>query len=287
LSWLELDDGILDHPKFIRAVKLGGSEAIHLWLGIKAYCGKQLTDGLVPEDMLDEVRGPRDPKKRAAALVALKTVGLLDPAEGGVRMHNYLKHSKSREQILAMRKQARDRQARSRSSHAVTDAVTDTVTTTTSHGAAGCGGGVVQGSGSDLEATEPESARDPDSAVVAAASPLVPCPPDLALTDGQRSALKLGSGMNDYQIDQLQLSFKASACSSQSDRRSLDAWRKCMAKAVAGDFSHSRRRPASSPDAPETDDQARRRLRSGPRQPNKLDHSTPEAHLRAIGATEE
>ncbi len=161
MSWLELDDGILDHPKFIRAVKLGGSEAVHLWLGMRAYCGKLLTDGFIPEDMVDEVRGPRDPKKRAAALEALRSARLVDPAEGGYQMHNYLKWSKSRDDVLAARKQARDRQAKSRGRHGVTDSVTNEVTHTTSHGAAGSGDGVVSGSLVSVPTGSP--AREPDN----------------------------------------------------------------------------------------------------------------------------
>ncbi len=122
MSWLELDDQILAHPKFVRAVKLGGSEAVHLWLGLRAYCGQHLTDGLVPEDMLDEVRGPTNPKLRARALDALRTVGLVDAAEGGVKLHDYLDWSSSREEVLQRRESARDRKRRSRGSHAVTDA---------------------------------------------------------------------------------------------------------------------------------------------------------------------
>ena len=124
MSWIELDDGILDHPKFIRAVKLGGSEAVHLWLGIRAYCAKLLTDGKVPSDMLDEVRGPKDSRRRAAALDALVTVGLLETTADGVQMHDYLQWSKSRDVVLKQRESARERQAKSRGSHSVTGSVT-------------------------------------------------------------------------------------------------------------------------------------------------------------------
>jgi len=117
MSWLELDDGILDHPKFIRAAKLGGSEAIHLWLGLRAYCGKHLTDGAIPKDMLDEVRGPANPKKRAAALAALVTVGLLHEADDQMLMHDYLDWSSSRDEVLKAREAARLRKAKSRGGH--------------------------------------------------------------------------------------------------------------------------------------------------------------------------
>lgn len=116
MTWMTLDDAMLDHPKFIRAVKRGGSEAVHLWLGLRAYCAKHLTDGDVPEDMLDEVRGPSDPKRRRAALEALLAddVGLLERTSTGVRLHDYLQWSESRVQVLAKREKARERKARSR-----------------------------------------------------------------------------------------------------------------------------------------------------------------------------
>jgi len=114
LSKLELDDQILNHPKFIRAVKLGGSDTVHMWLGIRAYCGQNLTDGFVPSDMLDEVRGPAGSKKRDAALKVLRDVGLLEPADGGIQMHDFLQWSRSKSQVLADRERARVRQAKSR-----------------------------------------------------------------------------------------------------------------------------------------------------------------------------
>jgi hypothetical protein len=114
MSWLLVDDRFLENPKVIRAVILAGSEAIHLWLGLKAYVGQNLTDGFIPHDMLDEVRGPKNPKKRAAALGALKTVRLLDEVEGGVSLHNYLKWSESKVEVLDRRDKARQRKARSR-----------------------------------------------------------------------------------------------------------------------------------------------------------------------------
>jgi hypothetical protein len=114
VSWLELDDRILEHPKFIRLVKMAGSEGVHLWLGIKSYCGLNLTDGKVPADMLDEVRGPANPKRRRDALEALLKVGLLEHIEGGVEMHDYLDWSSSREQVLDRREKARERKAKSR-----------------------------------------------------------------------------------------------------------------------------------------------------------------------------
>lgn len=114
VTWIELDDGILDHPKFVRAVAKGGGDVVHLWLGLRAYCSKNLSNGLIPSDMIDDVRGPRDPEKRATALAVLREVKLLDEHADGVAMHNYLKWSSSRREVLDRRKKARERKARSR-----------------------------------------------------------------------------------------------------------------------------------------------------------------------------
>lgn len=129
MSWLELDDRILEHPKFIRAVKLGGSEVVHLWLGVRAYCGQLLTDGHVPADMIDEVRGPREPRKRAAALDALVEAGLIRRTPAGLEMHDYLQWSSSRDEVLDRRLSARDRKRRNR----VTDSVVTEVSRRDGH----------------------------------------------------------------------------------------------------------------------------------------------------------
>lgn len=117
MSKLELDDQILNHDKFVLAVKRAGKfggDVVFLWLGIRAYCGQRLSDGFVPTEMLDEVRGPLNPKQRAAALKVLVEVGLLEPVEGGLQMHDFLQWSRSKSQVLADRERARERQAKSR-----------------------------------------------------------------------------------------------------------------------------------------------------------------------------
>jgi hypothetical protein len=124
---MDLHDGLLDHPKFIRAVKRGGSEAVHLWLGLRQYVAQQLSDGFVPDDMLDDVRGPEG-RRRAAALQVLKDVGLVDEAPGGVMLHDFLQWSKSRDVILAKREANRLRQEKSRANPARLSRVTDAVT---------------------------------------------------------------------------------------------------------------------------------------------------------------
>jgi hypothetical protein len=98
MSWLKLDDGVLDHPKFVRAERLAGSSAFHLWVGLISYCKKYLTDGVVPLDMLPKVNGPRQ-RWRGKALEALLAVGLIERAGDSLVVHDYLDWNDSRETI--------------------------------------------------------------------------------------------------------------------------------------------------------------------------------------------
>lgn len=98
MSYLQLDDGILDHPKFVRALRRSAG-AVHLWLGLMIYCKKHLTDGLVPLDMLPLVHGPA-PRWRQAALDALLEERLVERSkDGGLLVHDYLDWNLSKAEI--------------------------------------------------------------------------------------------------------------------------------------------------------------------------------------------
>ena len=265
MTWLELDDRILEHPKFIRAVKLAGSEAIHLWLGIRAYCGQNLTNGFVPDDMLDEVRGPSDQKRRSKALEALKTVRSLDQAEGGIQMQNYLKWSSSRDDVLRRREAARERKQRSRGPSAGSHAVTDAERTSESRrDGRRTDVGVRSPSqtparadplplpsppdpdpttttGSQARQDDRASGTRPVAAVVIAAK--TSCPKDLVLTDDQRSMLEVTPGIPGWAIDELTAKFVGKALGDPDDLRPLATWRKCLSAAVCGDWGNARTRP--------------------------------------------
>ncbi len=116
MSWIELDDGILDHEKFVRAVKRGGSDVIFMWLGLRAHCAKRLTDGRIDLDLLDEVKGPTG-KARDKAIAILLEVVLLEYRDGkkdALWMHDYLDWSRSKEEVLESRRKARERKRTSR-----------------------------------------------------------------------------------------------------------------------------------------------------------------------------
>jgi hypothetical protein len=127
MSYLQLDDDILNHPKFVRADRLAPCSAVHLWLGLMSYCKRHLTDGVVPIDMLPRVNGPV-PRWRGRALEALIAVGLIERTETELRVHDYLEWNLSKTEIerkSAVRKLGRAKAAESRPSGSDRDPIAE------------------------------------------------------------------------------------------------------------------------------------------------------------------
>lgn len=104
--------------KWRRAVKLGGSDAIALWVAMKCYCSLHPdTEGFVPDEELDALPGaPRGARRRALQalikcgrllLAGERGTGLVEVAPGGWRLHDYLDHSAAPEEIELRREKAR------------------------------------------------------------------------------------------------------------------------------------------------------------------------------------
>jgi hypothetical protein len=106
--------------KYRRAVKLGGSDAIAMWLALKCYCSQHPdTEGFVPAEELDELPGaPRRASKALQALIdcgrllprGARGAGLIEVAEGGWKMHDYADHAPAPEETELRREKARLRQ---------------------------------------------------------------------------------------------------------------------------------------------------------------------------------
>jgi hypothetical protein len=102
--------------KWRRAIKLGGSDTIAMWLAMKCYCSRFPTEGFVPDEDLSGLPGaPRRARKALEALVACGRLlpagergpGLVEAVEGGWRLHDYLDHSASPEELELGRAKAR------------------------------------------------------------------------------------------------------------------------------------------------------------------------------------
>lgn len=107
MTWIKVDDGITEHPKFAALT----SDAWTLWLHGTTYASRNRTDGVIPAAMLPRLSGVKAPQKVAAELVA---AGLWHHVDAGFEIHDYLEHQRSREQIDADRAAAEERQRRSR-----------------------------------------------------------------------------------------------------------------------------------------------------------------------------
>lgn len=141
MVWFRIDDSFYDHPKVKRIPRVERKGAVSLWALEGSYVGKALTEGLV---MAEDVADRGATRKDADALVAS---GLWHPPgyectsehcapavpDGHYQYHDWLQWNPSKEQVLAERSAAAERQRRAREkaksrrdsngSHAVTNSV--------------------------------------------------------------------------------------------------------------------------------------------------------------------
>jgi hypothetical protein len=110
--------------KYTRAMKLGGSDAIVMWVALKCYASKHpASEGFIPDEDVDDLQGaPRRPRKALQSLVECgrrlvdgkRGPGLVDPVPGGWKLHDYLDHSVSPEDEELRREKARLKKQRQR-----------------------------------------------------------------------------------------------------------------------------------------------------------------------------
>lgn len=100
-----LKDGVRCHPKVLTA----GAEAAWLWVCCIDYSRQQLTNGFVPDAALPTLAACR--MKLPDLVARLVAVRLLEPAEGGVRVHDYLEHNDSADRVRSDREAAAARQS--------------------------------------------------------------------------------------------------------------------------------------------------------------------------------
>ena len=121
---LVLKEEFVGCEKYRRAYKLGGGDAIVMWLALKCYASQHpSSEGFIPDEDINDLAGvPRSPRKALRALVecgglmpdGTRGAGLVDPAPGGWRLHDYLDHSQTPEEIELRREKARQKKARQR-----------------------------------------------------------------------------------------------------------------------------------------------------------------------------
>lgn len=114
MSWARFDDQYSDHPKIITVGPLG--MALHV--AATCYAAKYLTDGFIPKNVInrlisyDGITLDGNAVTNASIVALLVETGLFDKADGGYWVHDYLKYNPSKEDVLAARQQAKERQER-------------------------------------------------------------------------------------------------------------------------------------------------------------------------------
>lgn len=119
MPWVRIDEKAMEHPK----VALRTDGAFRLWVQAMAHCQKYLTDGLVDRGSLRLLRA-FSPKRQAELIEAR----LWHETEDGVIFHDYLDWNESREHVLKVREQGRNRIKRLRGSNAAGNAESNAVT---------------------------------------------------------------------------------------------------------------------------------------------------------------
>lgn len=120
MVWLRIDDNMLDHPKWRRALREGGDGVLAVWVRLMSWCSRNLTDGVVPFDMVRTVASVRC-EARSRVLRALADSGLTSRSPSGdMIMTDYLERNLSRQEVLT----ERSRRSESQRNRRITDRVT-------------------------------------------------------------------------------------------------------------------------------------------------------------------
>ena len=109
MPWFKVDDSFYDHPKFLDVP----NAAVGLWTKAGAWCGKHLTDGVIPATQVKRFKGT------SSQVNALISAGLWieDRSESGskvYRFHDWSRWHATREQKLKEREDGAERKRKSR-----------------------------------------------------------------------------------------------------------------------------------------------------------------------------
>lgn len=245
MSWVRIDDGAPEHRKQLDA----GVRACWLWLCGLAYCNRQKArDGVIPLTKV-KLLYPGLGLKEAERLVDVK---LWDRHPNGYVIHDYHDYQPDPERAEEIRaaRAAAGRLGGQRSAEAKAKQRS-----------------VANGQQSAVQANKQNASNGPKqnstpsrpvpTQAAEAAAARVACPRDLALTPDQRGTLESGL-IPGWAIDALTLRFVAKNVAAANDLRTLEAWRKGLASAVAGGWNDPGQRPKPpSATAPTEDENAK------------------------------
>ena len=107
MPWLNADSKMYAHPK----MRAAGLEAMGLWLMGGTYAADVLTDGHVPDWIVQSWPGGPELAQK------LITAGLWEPAEGGYQVRAWEEYQRTKAQVEEDKAKARERQRKWREKH--------------------------------------------------------------------------------------------------------------------------------------------------------------------------
>jgi hypothetical protein len=105
VTWVKVDDGLYDHPKFMRV----SNAAVGLWTRALAYCGRHNLDGRVPRRFVELHGTPEEARE-------LLDVNLWIDRGDEIEIKDFLKFNPSKRQVEREKKATRERQKKWRES---------------------------------------------------------------------------------------------------------------------------------------------------------------------------
>lgn len=97
MTWFKIDDGSAFNAKVLAA----GNEAWGAFCRVGAWCSQQLTDGAFTDEVAASIASPKVWSRLALAK-------LIERADAGWQIHNFLKRNPSKEAVLAERERKQD-----------------------------------------------------------------------------------------------------------------------------------------------------------------------------------
>lgn len=102
MAWVKIDDQFPMHPKVVQSGPLG----MAMQVAALCYCNRFLTDGFIPAGVVPTLINLAGQSEIWEQVVGrLVHLGMWEEADGGYRIHDYLKYQPSREDAIRERQQ--------------------------------------------------------------------------------------------------------------------------------------------------------------------------------------
>lgn len=111
MSWVKIDDGILNNRKVIAVSK----DAKLLYIAGLCFCSANLSDGVIPAKTVNVIAAQCEIRSAAKLVKELVREGLWIDNGDEYQVHDYLEHNESSESVRSKQEAARARMRRNRS----------------------------------------------------------------------------------------------------------------------------------------------------------------------------